>query len=161
MRKHFPCFPALITSFVLIGLLLLGCTRAIATGIPANAETTATNNVPTATETFVPVAPKNAQETVIFSYEEDGYAHLFAYIPGKLPLTRLTSGACDDVTRHASPEGKRISFSSNRNGFWDLYLLDLTSGKTTQLTDTSDYESAPSWSPDGAFLAYETYPNDT
>jgi TolB protein len=39
--------------------------------------------------------------------------------------------------------------------------MDLASGETTQLTDTPDYESAPSWSPDGAFLAYETYHNDT
>src|SRR5258706_4153775 len=160
MQKHFPHLPALTTIFALIGLLLLGCTRTIATQVPAIAETTATLDAPTATETFVPVVPKNAQETVIFSYEEDGYAHLFAYIPGKLPLTRLTSGAWDDITPAASPDGKKIAFASNRNGFWDLYLLDLTTGKATQLTDTPDYESAPSWSPDGAFIAYETYHND-
>jgi len=143
-----------------MGLLLLGCSRGIATQLPVTSAITVTTNAPTATETFVPVAPKNSQETVIFSYEEDGYAHLFAYIPGKLPLTRLTSCEWDDVTPAASPDGKRIAFSSNRNGYWDLYLLDLTTGKTTQLTDTPDYESAPSWSPDGAFLAYETYRND-
>src|SRR5258706_217850 len=112
MRKHFSHLPTLTTSFVLSGLLLLGCTRTIATQIPASAETTATIDVPTVTETFVPVISKNAQETVIFSYEEDGYAHLFAYIPGKLPLTRLTSGEWDDATPAASPDGKSIAFSS-------------------------------------------------
>ena len=161
MRKHFSHLPALTTIFTLIGFALLGCTRTIATQAPAVAETTATISAPTATETFAAVVPKNAQETVIFSYEEDGYAHLFAYRPSELPLTRLTSGGWDDVTPAASPDGKQIAFASNRNGFWDLYLLDLTTGKTTQLTNTPDYESAPSWSPDGAFLAYETYHNDT
>jgi TolB protein len=97
---------------------------------------------------------------VILSYEEDGYAHLFAYIPEKMPLTRLTSGDWDDVAPAASPDGKRIVFASNRNGFWDLYLLDLTSGDLVQLTDTPRYEGAPTWSPDGTFLAYEVYDND-
>ena len=43
---------------------------------------------------------------------------------------------------------------------WDLYLLDLTSGDTSQLTDTPDYEGAPTWSPDGAFMAFEAYVDD-
>jgi TolB protein len=161
MRKLFHRLPALITTLILVGFALLGCSRGTATEAPLVFGSTATPNAPTATEAFVPVVPKDAEETVIFSYEEDGNAHLFAYIPGKLPLTRLTSNDWDDVTPAASPDGKQIAFASNRNGFWDLYLMDLASGETTQLTDTPDYESAPSWSPDGAFLAYETYHNDT
>ena len=94
---------------------------------------------------------------MIFSYEEDGYAHLFAYIPEKLPLTRLTSGDWDDITPSPSPDGEKIAFASNRSGFWDLYLLDLASGEITQLTDTPEYEGAPTWSPDGAFMAFESY----
>jgi len=157
MRKHFSRLPALITIFVLVGLSILGCSRAVATGIP---NTTATLSVPTATEEFIPVVPRNADEIVIFSLEEDGYAHLFAYIPDKLPLTRLTSNDWDDTTPAASPDGEKLAFSSNRNGYWDLYLLDLTSGDVTQLTDTPTYEGAPSWSPDGSFIAYESYINE-
>jgi TolB protein len=112
---------------------------------------------PTATEVIVPVVLKNAQEMVIFSYEEDGYAHLFAYIPEKMPLTRITSGDWDDITPAASPDGEKIAFTSNRNGFWDLYLLDLSSGDVTQLTNTPEYEGAPTWSPDGLFMAFESY----
>jgi TolB protein len=160
MRKRFSNIPAHITIFVLTALALLSCSRAAATKPPAAVESITAPSTPTATATFIPATPKNAEEIVVFSYEEDGNAHLFAYIPGKMPLTRLTSGDWDDVTPAASPDGKQIAFSSNRSGFWDLYLLDLASGKTTQLTDTPDYESAPAWSPDGAFLAYETYRND-
>ncbi len=161
MPKTFTRFSALITIFVLIGLALLGCSREIATETPTTSESTAPLNAPTATKELVPVVPKNADEMVIFSYEEDGYSHLFAYIPNKMPLTRLTSNDWDDITPAASPDGKKLAFASNRNGFWDLYLLDLSSGETTQLTNTPEYESAPSWSPDGAFLAYETYHNDS
>ena len=37
-----------------------------------------------------------------------------------------------------------------------LYLLELASGNIIRLTDTPEYDAAPSWSPDGAFLAYES-----
>ena len=112
---------------------------------------------PTATEDFIPVVPKNAEEIVIFSIEEDGYAHLFAYIPNKMPLTRLTNGDWDDITPAPSPDGEKIAFASNRFGQWDLYLLELSSGELTRLTNTPAYEAAPSWSPDGSFMAYEAY----
>ena len=64
------------------------------------------------------------------------------------------------ITPAASPDGKKIAFASNRSGYWDLYLLDLASGETSQLTDTPDYEGTPTWSPDGAFMAFEAYADD-
>jgi TolB protein len=142
----------LSTSF----LFLLGCSPQ-ATPTP---EATVTPE-PTATEVeFIPVASKNSQETAVFSYEEDGYAHLFTYIRGEQPLTRLTSGDWDDITPAPSPDGEQIAFASNRSGFWDLYLLDLESGDVTQLTNTPEYEGGPTWSPDGSFLAFEAYQNE-
>jgi TolB protein len=90
----------------------------------------------------------------------DGYNnHLFAYHPQFMPLTRLTSAPFDDITPAVSPDGSRIAFSSRRNGFWDLYLMELPGGDLTKLTDTPAYDGAPTWSPDGKWLAYETYSN--
>ena len=147
--------PALTALLTLIGLAMLGCSQATA----ENPQTTVTSE-PTATEEFIPIVPKNAEEIVILSIEEDGYAHLFAYIPEKMPLTRLTFGDWDDITPAASPDGETIAFSSNRGGFWDLYSLNLADGEVRQLTDTPEYEGAPTWSPDGSFLAYEAYLED-
>jgi len=115
---------------------------------------------PTATEEFIPVVSNNAKETVVFSIEEDGYAHLFAYIPNELPLTRLTNGDWSDITPAPSPDGTKLAFASNRLGHWDLFLMDLFNGELTQLTDTPEYDGAPTWSPDGSFLAYESYRDD-
>ena len=116
---------------------------------------------PTATEAqFIPTAPRNSQEIVLFSFEEDGFAHLFMYVPEKMPLTRLTAGDWDDITPAPSPDGEKIAFASNRSGFWDLYLLDLESGGVTQLTNTPEYEGAPTWSPDGSFMAFEVYEDE-
>ncbi|HLF74963.1 MAG TPA: hypothetical protein VI524_11485 [Anaerolineales bacterium] len=155
MPKTFPRLRILLTVLSLTGLSLPGCSPP-ATATP---ETTFTPE-PTLTEQFTPDAPRNAREMVIFSYEEDGYAHLFAYIPEELPLTRLTAGDWDDITPAASPDGEKIAFASNRSGYWDLYLLDLAAGDVTQLTDTPEYEGAPTWSPDGVFMAFEAYVDD-
>jgi TolB protein len=97
-------------------------------------------------------------EGVFFlSLDEGGYSHLFAYHPLKLPLTRLTNGSWDDVAPAISPDKTSLAFASNRDGPWDLYLLDLVNGEVTRLTDSPEYDGSPSWSPDGQFLAYETY----
>jgi TolB protein len=97
---------------------------------------------------------------LILSLAEGVDTHLFAYQPESLPLTRLTSGPWDDITPALSPDGKRAAFASNRNGYWDLYVLELATGEITRLTDTLGYEASPSWSPDGVWLAYESYVNN-
>ena len=158
MPKLSSRFSALTSILSLIILGTLGCSQQV-TPTP---ETT-TSFDPTATDTNVqgiPTAPRNSQETVLFSLEEDGYAHLFMYVPEKVPLTRITSGDWDDITPTPSPDGERIAFASNRSGFWDLYLLDLESGEVTQLTNTPGYEGAPTWSPDGSFMAFEVYEDE-
>jgi TolB protein len=152
MRKRLT-FAILLILPILV--LLVSCSQEV-TETPAPEETPP----PTATEEFIPGVPKNASEMVIFSFEEDGYAHLFAYIAGKMPLTRLTSGDWDDLHPSPSPDGGKIAFASNRDEFWDLYLLDLASGEISRLTNTARYEGAPTWSPDGAFIAYEAYINE-
>ncbi len=150
--------PFLRNAFVLflgLTILLAACSQET---IPTPLVETATPE-PTATQELIPVTSDNTNGTVILSLEEDGYAHLFAYAPGGLPLTRLTNGDWDDITPAPSPDGTRLAFASNRLGHWDLFLLDLASGDLTQLTNTPEYEGAPTWSPDGSFLAYETYLN--
>ncbi|MGE5774589.1 MAG: DPP IV N-terminal domain-containing protein [Chloroflexota bacterium] len=153
MPKHLPLLSKLTTLIVLTTLLLLSCSRQLATE-------TAVAEEPTPTTEVISVVSKNTQEMILFSYEEDGYAHLFAYIPEQMPLTRLTSGDWDDITPASSPDGEKLAFASNRSGYWDLYLLDLSSGDVTQLTNTPEYEGAPTWSPDGSFMAFEVYENE-
>ncbi len=96
----------------------------------------------------------------IFSLNEAGYARLFIYSPLSLTLTRLTAGKWDDITASLSPDGERVAFASRRNGYWDLYLLELGTGDLTRLTDTLEYDASPSWSPDGQWLVYESYVDD-
>jgi TolB protein len=103
------------------------------------------------------LATEQDQGLIVLSLQEGAHAHLFAYQPDSPLLTRLTHGLWDDITPAISPDGGHVAFASNRNGYWNLYLMELSSGELTQLTDDFDYEGAPSWSPDGLWLVYESY----
>ena len=47
-----------------------------------------------------------------------------------------------------------ISFASNRTGNFDIYLIDTNGENLRSLTNHPADERAPTWSPDGRFLAY-------
>ena len=98
--------------------------------------------------------------TVFLAIGEGGFTHLFAYGPLSLPLTRLTDGAWEDITPSLSPNHKQLAFASNRDGQWDIYLLDLENGETIRLTESPEFDAYPTWSPDGQFIAYQTYSGD-
>ncbi len=150
MLKRYSHFITIL--FLTLAIILSACLQ----GITETPEIEPTPE-PTVTEEIIPVVSNNSREIVILSLEEDGYAHLFAFIPNQMPLRRLTNGDWDDITPAPSPDGTKLAFASNRLGAWDLFLMDLSNGELTQLTDTPEYDGAPTWSPDGSFIAYESY----
>ncbi len=101
--------------------------------------------------------PQTLSGLIVLSKQEGARSHLFAYQPQTLPITRLTSGDWDDIEPAFSPDGSQVAFTSNRNGYWDLYILVLSTGEVKRLTDSPAFEGAPTWSPDGLWLAYEQY----
>jgi TolB protein len=148
-------FRALV-GLILVSLLFAGCSQQVNTPSPESIP-------PAAADTLTPepvVSAGLARNLVVLSIEENGYSHLFVTIPGEMPLTRLTAGDWNDITPAISPDGSRIAFASNRDGFYDLYLLDLQSGGVQRLTQTEQFDSSPTWSPDLAWIAYTTYVDD-
>ena len=53
-----------------------------------------------------------------------------------------------------SPDGRSIVFSGERNGNYDLYVIDVQTGKERRLTRDPRYELSPAWSPDGSLIAF-------
>ena len=53
-----------------------------------------------------------------------------------------------------SPDRTRIAFSSNRDGSYDLYLMDADGGNLQRLTTEPGREAEPVWTPDGSRLVY-------
>ena len=145
---------SLLTMAVFFSAALLGCEQFTSPSpFPATASPTSQpSNTPP-----VALSAGEQKDEMILSLEEDGYAHLFLFSPANSSFTRITSGQWSDITPWLSPDGKTVAFASNRGGHWDLYTLDLLNGQLSQLTNTTEYDSSPSWSPDLAWIAYETY----
>jgi len=53
-----------------------------------------------------------------------------------------------------SPDGKQIAFVSFKATFPAIYLVDVATGKLTQVTKLAGINGAPAWSLDGRSLAY-------
>ena len=120
---------------------------------------TPTPSAPTLTPTRTPL-PADAVSIFFLALAENGYSRLYAYAPGTLALTRLTNGPWNDTAPTLSPDGKTLAFASDRNEYWDIYLLDIASGQTNRLTDTPAYDSSPRWSPDGQWVVFDSYIDD-
>jgi serine/threonine protein kinase len=68
--------------------------------------------------------------------------------------TIISDGTASDRAPAVSPDGRRIAFSSDRNGNRDIYLVDLTGEHLTRLTSTLTVDDEPSWSPDGKEIVW-------
>jgi Tol biopolymer transport system component len=55
-----------------------------------------------------------------------------------------------------SPDGKTIAYSGSQGGVSDLYLLDVATGESKQLTNDRFADIQPTFSPDGKTIAYAT-----
>lgn len=55
-----------------------------------------------------------------------------------------------------SPDGKKIAFSGNLGGQFDIFEFDLESGEVRNLTQDPFYDGAPVYAPDGKSLVYSS-----
>lgn len=72
-------------------------------------------------------------------------------------VTRLTEEGRNDEPAW-SPDGRRIAFTSYRNGSKDIYVMNADGSDVTRLTTNGDNES-PAWSPDGRQIVFVSAQN--
>jgi len=70
--------------------------------------------------------------------------------------TILTKNESDDRYPNWSPDGESIVFESNRNGNWEIYLMNKNGSDIKQITFNEYDERRPSWHPDGETILFES-----
>lgn len=53
-----------------------------------------------------------------------------------------------------SPDAKQLAFSSDYDGAWNIYVVEIETGEVRRLTDGSSHNFQPSWSADGTQLLF-------
>ncbi len=114
--------------------------------------------------------PLEAARTISFTTDEGSWISLDVSPDGQtivfdllgdlytLPIaggtvTRLTSGMAFDGQPRFSPDGKRIAFTSDRDGGENVWVISLDLADTVQITKgkTALYNS-PEWTPNGKYI---------
>jgi WD40-like Beta Propeller Repeat len=54
-----------------------------------------------------------------------------------------------------SPDGRRIAFTSRRDGNWEVYVVNADGSGQRRLTRNAAGDFAPTWSPDGRKIVFE------
>ncbi|MGQ0739912.1 MAG: hypothetical protein ACT4OJ_12715 [Bacteroidota bacterium] len=72
---------------------------------------------------------------------------------GKI-VKRLTNSEGYDAEATLSPDGKKMIYTSTKDGDIELYIMDLESGKEQRITNASGYDGGAWFSPDGTKLIW-------
>lgn len=92
---------------------------------------------------------------LVFTSYRDGSPMLYTVDAASKALKSLVPGRGDQQTGAAySPDGKRIAFTMGSNGGTDIFVVNTDGSGLTNLTDSRELESSPTWSPDGKRIAY-------
>jgi len=89
---------------------------------------------------------------ILFQSDLDGDNDI--YVLTAEGLTKLTDNAWDDRFARWSPDGKRIAFSANPGGNFDLFVMDADGKNPGAVTDYPEDELDVAWTPDGNSLAF-------
>ncbi|MFN8251676.1 MAG: hypothetical protein U0V75_07305 [Ferruginibacter sp.] len=78
----------------------------------------------------------------------DSYDIFMADLNGKI-IKQLTHSKGYDAEATLSPDGKKMLYTSDKDGDIDLYIMDLKSGREKRITNTLGYDGGAWFSPDG------------
>lgn len=72
----------------------------------------------------------------------------------QIRLTNIRADGVDNGWPMWSPTGNRIAFDTNRDGNWNVYVMNTDGSNQIQLTTHEANDFRPTWSPDGTQIAF-------
>lgn len=81
------------------------------------------------------------------------YDIFMADLDGKI-VKQLTHSKGYDAEGTISPDGKKMIYTSTKDGDIDLYVMDLETGKEQRITNTLGYDGGAWFSPDGSKIIW-------
>ncbi len=100
-------------------------------------------------------------KSVLQGLDGENYVDRIApYFVDTFQDTPIVATGAQEAFGSFSPDGKKIIYQSDVNGNWDLFIYDLTTGKSEQITNTPAQEENPSFSPDGVHIVYTSTADD-
>lgn len=82
--------------------------------------------------------------------------------PDGSDFRRLTDYGVYTAEAVVSPDGKKVAFTSLKDGDLDIYTMNVDGTDVRRLTTTPGYDGGPWWSPDGTKIAYRAWhPTDS
>ena len=107
------------------------------------------------------MAVVDAQAQIAFVSKRDGNAEIYVMDADGGNQRRLTNNRGDEWDPSWSPDGRKIVFSSDRDGHvingrsaYEIYVMNADGGNPQNLTNNPNYDRYPSWSPDGERIAF-------
>jgi len=103
----------------------------------------------TSTGTWMSVDVSPDGRTIVFDLVGD----IYTMPVGGGAASLVLAGAAFEMQPRFSPDGKRIAFTSDRDGLMNVWTMDVTGKDLRQVTKEKEREvSNPAWTPDGQYL---------
>lgn len=101
--------------------------------------------------------PKTGNE-IAFVSDRSGSPQIYIMSDDGTNLRRLITGGGDASSPSWSPNGLFMAFSwrVSDTGTYDIYAVEIATGRIVQLTHDARRNEHPSWSPDGRHLVFES-----
>jgi TolB protein len=82
---------------------------------------------------------------------------LFSAAPNGTDVKQITKAPGYDAEAVISPNGKKITFTSMRDGDLDVYTMDLDGKNVKRLTNELGYDGGPFWSYDSQWIVFRAH----
>jgi TolB protein len=105
-----------------------------------------------------PVWNRKTGNEIAFVSDRSGSPQIYIMSADGTNLRRLITAGGDASSPSWSPNGLFIAFSwrVTDTGTYDVYVIEIASGRTIQLTHDAGRNEHPYWSPDGRHLVFES-----